>query len=783
MGRIVNKKMETTTAEPKDLSVATQHLLHQSPGLRAMLPVVYFIWTEAVLPAEEISHIQHITQQYRWLTTDDKQHLTAWLDMKQPPSAQQLKAWRSWMQQHVHQQEVHSLSDFGSFLYHYSNQQPQQPQVKEDLHLLEPELGFIGTEFYQRLRTSPHTEPSDTRSVSSSFDIAAMTRLLDGKDEAVIAKVRAIISSPEFAYMSPGTDKDAYRDRVLEWCKILAREGMGAIAYPKAYGGKDDIAEYFAVMEALSFHDLSLVIKYGVQFGLFGMSVMFLGTKKHHDLYLKDIGTLKLAGCFAMTETGHGSNVRDLETTATYDKSTQEFIIHTPGEQAGKEYIGNAARHGRMATVFAQLIVEETNYGVSALLVPIRDENMHPLPGVRIEDNGHKVGLNGVDNGRLWFDQVRIPRENLLDRFAQVSEDGTYTSPISSDSKRFFTMLGTLVGGRIAIPRAGLSAAKSGLTIAIRFGERRRQFGAPGEPEQPILDYKTHQRRLMPLLANAYAIHFALRYVTERFRNRSSMDEREIEALAAGMKSYSTWNTTHTLQTCREACGGKGYLSENRIGILKADTEIFTTFEGDNTVLMQLVAKTRLTEFRQEFQDVNFFTIVKYIGDQAKTKITEQNPIITRKTNSEHLRDPDFQLSAFRFRERSILNSAARRLKHYLDEGMNSFDAFNECQHHLIQVAFAYVERLVAEQFIIQVQNTPDEKLKQALKKLCDLYTLSQLEKNKGWYLEQNYMEGVKTKAIRKEVNQLCQEVREEALAFTAAFAIPDACLAAPIAL
>jgi acyl-CoA oxidase len=229
------------------------------------------------------------------------------------------------------------------------------------------------------------------------------------------------------------------------------------------------------------------------------------------------------------------------------------------------------------------------------------------------------MGLNGVDNGKISFDNIRIPYDNLLDRFASVSADGVFQSPITSDNKRFFTMLGTLVGGRIGIPRAGLSAAKSGLTIAIRYSDVRKQFGPEGAAEVPVLNYRTHQRRLIPLLSNVYALHFALQYLTNRFLSRSEKEMQEIEALAAGLKAFATWNTTATLQECRECCGGKGYLSENRIDTLKNDTEIFTTFEGDNTVLMQLVAKSRLTEFKQEFGNMNLFGMFNYVANQART--------------------------------------------------------------------------------------------------------------------------------------------------------------------
>jgi len=120
------------------------------------------------------------------------------------------------------------------------------------------------------------------------------------------------------------------------------------------------------------------------------------------------------------------------------------------------------------------------------------------------------MGLNGVDNGRIWFDQVRIPRKNLLNRYAEVAEDGTYSSSISSNSQRFFTMLGTLVGGRISIAAASVSASKSALTIALRYATQRRQFGPGGAAETLLIDYPSHQQRLIPLLAGIYALNFAI---------------------------------------------------------------------------------------------------------------------------------------------------------------------------------------------------------------------------------------------------------------------------------
>lgn len=754
-------------------------ILQDNPKLAIFLPIYYTLWADSVLTTTEEKEIGALIQRQYWLGAEEKEWLLEQFSPSRPPKPKVLKTLRKEISGLDIEQE--SLTMLGVALAQKYQSDVSYPQdVITDFEYTEQALGLLGKEASYSFKDGHHTITT-THHSEHNFSIRELTKLLDGNQADLISKVKKVIADPAFAYREFESLQDQ-REQTLLWCQELAKQGFGAWAFPPFADGKNDMEGYFAIMETLSYHDLSMVIKFGVQFGLWGMSIFFLGTEKHHRKYLKDVGSLKLPGCFAMTETGHGSNVRGLETTATYNHDKKIFTIHTPNPDARKEYIGNAALHGQKATVFAKLIIDGEDFGVNAFIVPLRDTEGNLLPGVRIEDCGRKMGLNGVDNGVIYFDQVEIPQEDMLDRFSFVNEEGEFESPISSDNRRFFTMLGTLVGGRIGIPRSALSATKTGLTIAIRHGEKRKQFGPEGGEEVPILNYRMHQRRLMPPLATSYALHFALRYLTDRFLKRSEEDGQEIEALAAGLKAYTTWFTTATLQTCREACGGKGYLSENRIDALKNDTDVYTTFEGDNVVLMQLVAKNRLTEFRQEFSDMNMFTVFNYITNQAKTSITEKNPLIIRSTEKTHLLDFDFHLSAFRYRERAILASAAKRIKRHIDEGMDSFDAFNVVQHHLVNVGQAYIERVILEEFQKAVIGAHDKGVQDALTQLCQLYALHTLEKNRGWYLEQGYMEGVKTKAIRKEVNQLCWEIRKNALALIDAFDIPESCIAAPIA-
>ena len=585
------------------------------------------------------------------------------------------------------------------------------------------------------------------------------------------------------------------KDVVVE----MAATGQTGMGFPKEYGGGGDIGASLAAFETLAYGDLSVLVKVGVQFGLFGGAVLQLGTKHHHDLYVAKLVTGELMGCFAMTETGHGSNVQALGTVATYDADAQEFVITTTREDAWKDYIGNAAAHAEVAVVFAQLEVGGTNEGVHAFVVPIR-EGDQVCAGVTVEDDGLKMGLNGVDNGKLHFDGVRVPRTALLNRFADVAEDGTYSSDIENANRRFFTMLGTLVQGRVCVGGGGLNAAKVAMTIAIRYGLLRRQFEATTEGEEDLLlDYGQHQRRLFPLLARTYALDFAQEIVAGQCHDVFSgtvSDEkvrRELESRAAGTKALATWHATKTIQECREACGGAGYLSVNRFAALKADTDVFTTFEGDNTVLLQLVAKGLLTDYSSEFEEMDQLGMVRFVTNLAVETVIE-------KTNAHKLLervrdllpggdqwdqeagilDSDYQLAMLRFREEHILGGVARRLKRGMDNKMNPGEVFSRVQDHVIHAARAHVERLVLEAFVDKVAAMPEGDNKVVLGLLCDLHALSVIEEDRAWFMEHGRLTTTRSKEISRRINSLCRRVRPHARDLVEAFGVPEEMLRAP---
>jgi len=624
---------------------------------------------------------------------------------------------------------------------------------------------------------------------------------LDGRWREVKDRIRQELSVDLFKpHYTP--DTTVARAKVTEQMKYMASRGAAEDAFAKGHGGNGDAGATIARIEMLAMSDLSLMVKAGVQWGLFGGAIDNLGTERHHEAYVRKAIDLDLVGCFGMTETGHGSDVQSLETTATYDPATGEFVIDSPTPTSRKDYIGGAAESAQVSAVFAQLITKGENHGVHCFIVPLRDEYGNDLPGIRTSDCHYKGGLPGVDNGRIQFDHVRIPRENLLNRYGDVAEDGTYSSPIDNPNRRFFTMLGTLIRGRVTVGGSAAAAARVALDIATRYALQRRQFEAPSgagakrpgsttqtDEEVLIMDYLVHQRRLLPLIAKSYALQFAQNELVSDLHDLQDVEEpdgevqRELEARAAGLKAAATWHATKAIQECREACGGAGYLAENRLIALKADTDVFTTFEGDNHVLTQLVAKHLLTEYADDIKGMSPFEWVRFATSTARERVrrstgTEtilQNLLDTRQDNEEEgsLFNRGTQAKMFEDRADYLLSTVARRLQANSKE-MSPFEAFNSVQDHVLHAASAHIDRIVFESFAAGIDACTDPEACEIFGLLCDLYALSVIEEDKAWYIEHRFLSMDRAKSVTAGINDRCRKLRPYAEVLVDGFGIPE---------
>ncbi|WP_099025390.1 acyl-CoA dehydrogenase family protein [Mycolicibacterium palauense] len=611
---------------------------------------------------------------------------------------------------------------------------------------------------------------------------------LDGRWRDVKNAMRAELSHEVFRpHYTPNTV--IARTKVNEQMRIMASHGAAEDSFKKGHGGTGDVGAAITRIEMLAMSDLSLMVKAGVQWGLFGGAIENLGTERHHEAYVPKIIDLQLLGCFAMTETGHGSDVQSIETTASYDPATEEFVINSPTASSRKDYIGGAAETARVAAVFAQLITGGTGHGVHCLVVPIRDDDGNDLPGVTTSDCDYKGGLPGVDNGRIMFDHVRVPRENLLNRYADVAPDGTYSSPIENPSRRFFTMLGTLIRGRVTVGGSAAAAARVALDIATRYALQRRQFSAPdSEDEVLIMDYLVHQRRLFPLIARSYALQFAQNELVSKCHDLQTADDpdpeeqRELESRAAGLKAANTWHASTAIQEAREACGGAGYLAENRLIALRGDTDVFTTFEGDNHVLTQLVAKELLTAYADDIRGMSPVDWVRFAANFAGERVLKrtaaetivQTLLDSRQDNEEEgsLFNRGTQVKMFEDREEYMLASVARRLQSKAKE-MSEFDAFNSVQDHVLHAATAHIDRIVLEAFVAGIDSCEDDEAREILNLVCDLYALSVIEDDKAWYVEHRFLSTDRAKAVTRGINDRCRRLRPYAELLVDGFGVP----------
>ena len=524
------------------------------------------------------------------------------------------------------------------------------------------------------------------------------------------------------------------------------------------------------------------------------------------------------------------------QTEAVLDLATDEWVVNTPDDAALKWWIGNAAEDGQMATVFARLKIPSpggavADHGVHAFVVPIRDGRRGEaglLPGVQILDCGYKVrggeagrgrgvrerargaasaargrrarraprqpltpahrapprqvGLQGVDNGALRFTDVRIPRDHLLDRFATVDARGAYASP-HTPGKRFAATLGELTGGRVGLTGSSVAVLKAALTVAIRYSATRVQFGPPGGPEVAVLDYPSQQDRLMPALATAYGLHFASRTLVRLYvaAKAAPADDAvaDVHSLSAGLKAYATRFTAGALSTCRECCGGHGYAAANRMGAWRSDHDIFQTFEGDNTVLLQQVAGLLLKRYKDRFSSHPLAASTAYVRAWAGRALPA-NPLLAHDTSPAHLRNRAFLRAALRHRARRLLFTAAARLAKHTKR-VGAFAAWSKCLPHLLHLATAHVEAVIHDELAAGAAAAPTAGgARAALTAAADLFALDRIEAD-IMFRNDEFVAADKAKAISKVATALKAQLRGAALPMVAAFSIPDAILRAPI--
>ena len=644
-------------------------------------------------------------------------------------------------------------------------------------------LNVIQGHMTSKFPISPHDPSLDNyRKLSPFLNQTLLAKHYFGRSYSGLLSDRDLMcASPLFDHAeSYDFSIESHRGRVVEQIKYLY--SFQNITYPI---DQADSLKKMALLYSLAEYSLSLTTRLGVHLVLYIDTLQNLGTEKHRQL-IHDAYSLKDYGCFGMTELGHGSNVAEVETIASYDRATGGFILNSPTPTSAKWWIGAAANTANMAVIFAQLVVDGVNKGVHVFVIKIRDYDTHEvLEGVIIGDCGHKASLDGIDNGFILFKEYRIGYDCLLDRLSQIKA-GKFKSSIKNKDKRLGVVLGGLIRGRLAVVSDSEINSRLCLTIALRYAAVRKQFG--GAEEQPILGYQLHRYRLIPKLAQTLAMRCGnklLFTLYDAVRPKADLDLEcdelnELHSILSSVKVVCSAFGVQIAQECREACGGHGFSAYSAISRIRGYQDVHTTWEGDNSVLIQQTAKFILKVLQKSFKGQKIappsLRFLKFDFEEVKRYKCGFS-------KREELERSETLLELMEYRVNYMMHTSLLKLQENSMAASDMTEAWNNSQVFFVQdLARSFGELALAREFVSFSAGILEEckETGGVMMKFFYLFAIDRIVNSISCYLE-GALNTIQEKIAKETIIKLSDELAMVSLAVVDALAPPDKILGSVI--
>lgn len=521
-------------------------------------------------------------------------------------------------------------------------------------------------------------------------------------------------------------------------------------------------------------------------YGLFLSTVVGQASGEQMGWWLLRAMQCQITGAYAQTELGHGSNVRGLETTATFDHASKCFILHSPTLTSIKFWPSSmvSATH---AAVYAQLWIDNKKYGVHVFMVQLRDEEMRLLPGVTVGDIGSKLGEPSIDIGYLKLDQVHLPLNCMMAKRQHVTESGQYVKhgakqAPGSDKMAYLTMMNarmTMIGG-------AAGALSKACTIAIRYAAVRKQGfkDSQEQDETTILDYRFTQYRLLKQLSFVLANKLACNVMQVKmgdFKELANSDKpipdiSELHATTAGMKGYCCERTALGIEDCRKACGGAAYLMSSGIASLEVDYKWRATAEGDTVVLLLETAKYLLKSVATARDGGKLDGLSACLSVLADPELKLESVLGSKPGTAEGWLSLPFLCKLFEARTVAAVGSADRalaaRLARHPDEDRRA--AMGACTLQLMRAGECHVAFFMLCSFSQAVEQVQDAACQRVLSAACALFGLSEVLEGTMWA---GLMDGADQTLAQDAVNIALDVLRPEAVSLVDCFEFPDVVL------